>query len=175
MPSNDDGEAYDLKIMAAVSLSRWRGVRDFFFLLYCSLSNERYLPEPYSFWGKYVPHQQPQGMRDKLHRCNRACERCAWKNNTENTPEEKDVLMRSFYKLGIWKDTKKTKKCWATMIIWRRREMRIELVKISSSSSISDHFRKFYNNRYWSLKNLQKYSCCLVDIYYWFETRVCIR
>lgn len=120
----------------------------FFFLLYCTLSNERYLPEPYSFWGKYVPHQQPQGVRDKLHRCNRACERCAWKNNTENTPEENDVLMRSFYKLGIWKDTKKTKKCWATMIIWRRREMRIELAKIPSSSSIPDRFRKFYNNRY---------------------------
>lgn len=85
MLSNDDGEAYDLKIMA----TQFPYPVDekfviFFLLLRCALSNEHYSPEPYYFRGKCVPHQQPRGVRDKLHRCNRACRRDVHgKNNTE--------------------------------------------------------------------------------------------
>lgn len=130
MLSNDDGEACDLKIMAAVSLSCWREVRDFFFC-----STVLYLTSIIClcciiFWENVYRISSREAYATNWYN------RASGDKIMLKYPVRNYFLMRSFNKLfkRIYKN------CWTAIIqvIWGWMKT-TELVKISVSLSIRDH------------------------------------
>jgi len=136
MLSNDDGEAYDLKIMAAVSLSCWREVRDFFFCSTILYIASIICPSCILFWENVYHISSREAYATNWY--NRACEDVHGKNNAEipGNWKENYFLMRSFYKVF----ERIYEKCYIAIIrvIWG-------WMKISGSLSIPDRFQ----NTFW--------------------------